>query len=319
MSGEVVICECFARDGLQHEPVFIDTQKKIALIDSFTRAGFSRIEVTSYSHPEKVPAFGDASAVLAGITRKENVFYKATAPNLRGVERALADFEAGHGANELSLLASATDSHSLRNLGASRDEQWRRIEEMSRAAGSHFRLVGVVSVALGCPFEGDVPLDTVIEDVVRFASLGARIVTIGDTTGLGTPKSIRRLFELISQAAPDVTAVAHFHDSRGTAIANCVAAYEAGCRYFDSSFGGVGGHPAKVHYGGGSTGNVATEDLVNLFEMEGISTGLDLDRVMTASELCEQTLERQLESKVARAGFGGPSPALAHRLEKKHA
>lgn len=303
MSAGVVICECFARDGLQHEPAYVATEDKIALIDAFTAAGFPRIEATSYSHPGKVPAFGDAGAVLAGIRRGEGVWYKATTPNRTGVERAVADFEAGHGANEVSLLASATEAHTQRNLGTSREGQWARIAEMVEAAGDRFRLVGVISVALGCPFEGEVPPERVVEDVQRFASYGVGLVTIGDTTGLGTPTKVGRLFRMLAEAAPDVTCVAHFHDTRGVGIANCVAAYEAGCRHFDSSFGGVGGHPTQIRYGSGRAGNVATEDLVNLFEMEGISTGLDLDRVVEASRLCERVLGRDLDSKVARAGF----------------
>lgn len=306
MSADVVICECFARDGLQHEPAFVATADKIALIDAFTEAGFPRIEATSYSHPGKVPAFGDAGDVLAGIARRPSVYYKATTPNLTGVERALADLAAGHGANEVSLLASATESHTQRNLGTSREGQWARIAEMVRAAGDRFRLVGVISVALGCPFEGEVPPERVVEDVLRFAKHGVRIVTIGDTTGLGTPVKVTRLFRLLNAAAPDVTCVGHFHDTRGVGIANCVAAYDAGCSHFDSSFGGVGGHPTKIRYGSGRAGNVATEDLVSLFEMEGVSTGLDLDKMMVASRLCEQVLGRQLDSKVARAGFATP-------------
>lgn len=303
MSADVILCECFARDGLQHEPGFVATADKIALINAFTAAGFPRIEATSYSHPGKVPAFGDAGAVLSGIRRREGVWYKATTPNRLGVERALTDLAAGHGANEVSLLASATESHTERNLGTSRDGQWARIAEMVEAASDRFRLVGVISVALGCPFEGEVAPERVVEDVLRFASMGVKIVTIGDTTGLGTPSKVRRLFTMFAEAAPDVACVAHFHDTRGIGIANCMAAYEVGCRHFDSAFGGVGGHPTQIRYGSGRAGNVATEDLVNLFEMEGISTGLDLDKVVEASRLCERVLGRELDAKVARAGF----------------
>lgn len=303
MSAPVTLCECFARDGLQHETAFIATERKVALIDAFTEAGFPRIEATSYSHPDHVPAFRDASHVLAGITRAPGVWYKATCPNASAVTRALTDLAAGRGANEISLLASATESHTQRNLRTTRDGQWRRIEEMVTLANGRFRLVGVVSAALGCPFEGEVDPESVAADVRRFGSLGAELVTIGDTTGLATPASARRLFRLLRETAPQVTAVAHFHDTRGSAIANCMAAYEEGCRHFDSALGGVGGHPAAIRYGDGHTGNVATEDLVNIFEAQGIATGLDLDRVMAAARLCEETLGRTLDSKVARSGF----------------
>ena len=304
MSEKIIICECFARDGLQHERDFVPTRDKIAVIDAFTDAGFQRIEATSYSHPDRVPAFRDGSAVLAGIRRGEGVFYKATCPNLRAVERAIADLEAGHGASELSLLVSATESHTERNLRTTRASQWKNVADMAQAAQGRFRLVGVVSVAFGCPFEGRVEPGRVVEDTARFAELGARYVTLGDTTGFATPKTVRAVFRRVLDELPDVVPIGHFHDPRGTAIANCLAAIEAGCTHLDSAMGGVGGHPAQIQYGEGNTGNVATEDLVNVLEELGIPTGLDLDRIVAASQMCEKVLGRNLESKVARAGFG---------------
>lgn len=300
----VVICECFARDGLQHEPAFVPTADKVALIDAFSDAGFRRIEATSYSHPDRVPAFRDAGEVLAGIRRLPDVHYKATCPNLRAVTRGLADLDAGHGANELSLLVSATQSHTERNLRTDRETQWRNVAEMAAAARSGARLVGVISVAFGCPFEGHVDIGRVVDDAARFADLGAALVTIGDTTGLATPKSVKAMFSRLLDEVPATIPVAHFHDTRGTGLANCVAALDAGCSHFDSSFGGVGGHPAQVQYGDGYTGNVPTEDLVNLMEELGVDTGLDLDRVAAISRHCETALGRQLHSRVARAGFG---------------
>jgi hydroxymethylglutaryl-CoA lyase len=302
--SSIVICECFARDGLQHETVPVSTANKIRLIDAFTATGFQRIEATSYSHPGRIPVFADAGELLVGITRKPGVWYKATCPNVKAVERAVADLDAGRGANELSLLVSATEAHSQRNLRVTRAGQWQRIEAMAGAAGSRFRLIGVISVALGCPFEGAVAPEVVLGDVRRFAEFGIEMVTIGDTTGLGTPKRVRALFERLHREAPQTTFIAHFHNTRGTALANAVAAYEAGCRHFDSAFGGVGGHPVTIAYGDGMTGNIATEDLVNLFEAEGVSTGLDLDRMMKTSRLCEEILRRPLYSMVARAGLG---------------
>ncbi|TPN85615.1 hydroxymethylglutaryl-CoA lyase [Mesorhizobium sp. CU2] len=304
MNSAVVICECFARDGLQHETAAIAAHDKIEIIDAIADAGFSRIEATSYSHPAQVPAFADASQVLKGIDRREGVSYKATCPNGKAVERALADFAAGYGAEELSLLVSATEAHTERNLRTTREKQWRNVAEMAALAGRRFRLIGVVSMAFGCPFEGKVDQGSVVADIAHFVSIGVRHVTVGDTTGHGTPSSVRSLFERVARDVPEVTAIAHFHDTRGTALANCVAAYEAGCRWFDSALGGVGGHPAQIQYGEGYTGNVATEDLVNLFEAEGVATGLDLDRLSKVSLLCEKTLGRTLQSRVARAGYG---------------
>ena len=298
----VVLCECFARDGLQHEPAFIPTAVKRALIERFAALGFRRIEATSYSNPKVVPQFADASDLLRQLPRREGVFYKATCANPRAVERARADLDAGFGANEISLLVSATEAHTQKNLKRSRAEQWANVEEMVRAADGRFRLVGTVSVAFGCPFEGKVDPAVVAEDAARFAALGVTHVAIGDTTGMATPLSVRDLAGRLSQLE-GLVPIAHFHDSRGTGLVNYVAAYEAGMRHFDSSFGGVGGHPAKVKYGGGHTGNVCTEDLVGLFESMGIATGIDLDGLLATAEYCEQALGRELHGRVTRTGL----------------
>jgi len=218
------------------------------------------------------------------------------------VERALADLAAGHGANEISLLVSASESHSRRNLNRSRDEQWRNVEQMAAAADNRFRVIGTVSVAFGCPFEGEVPQDRVLEDAKRFVSLGVRHVALGDTTGLATPARIRNLLDTL-QGIPGLVPIAHFHDTRGTGLVNCLAAHEAGVRHFDSSFGGVGGHPDKVKYGEGHTGNVCTEDLASLFESLGIATGIALDKLLDTARFCEQVLGRELHGRVTRSGL----------------
>src|SRR6185369_11028225 len=168
----VTLCECFARDGLQHEPAFIPTATKRALVERFASLGFPRVEATSYSNPKVVPQFADASELLKSLNRRTDTFYKATCAHVRAVERALADLDAGFGANEISLLVSATESHSQRNLNRSRTEQWRNIADMVRAARGRFRLIGTVSVAFGCPFEGKVDAGVVAADVERFLELG---------------------------------------------------------------------------------------------------------------------------------------------------
>ncbi len=304
MADRVVLCECFARDGLQHESEFVPTERKRALVERFVALGFTRVEATSYSNPKVIPQFADASDMLKALPRRDGVYYKATCANLKAVERALADLEAGFGANEISLLVSATESHSQRNLKSSRADQWARIAEMAGAARTRFRLIGVVSVAFGCPFEGAVDPGVVVDDVRRFLGLGVRHVALGDTTGHATPRSITALFRRVLDDVPQVTAIAHLHDTRGTGLANCVAAFDAGIRHFDSSFGGVGGHPAQVKYGGGYTGNVCTEDLVAMFEGMGIDTGLDLDRRVETARFCEESLGRPLFGKVTRTGLG---------------
>ena len=298
--SRVVLCECFARDGLQHEPAFVPTATKRALVERFAALGFPRVEATSYSNPKVVPQFADASELLRTLTRRPQVFYKATCANVKAVERALADLDAGYGANEISLLVSATEAHAQKNLNRTRAEQWQNIAAMVDAAHERFRMVGTVSVAFGCPFEGKVDAGSVIADVQRFAELGVTHVALGDTTGMATPRSVRGMFERIPRP---VVPIAHFHDTRGTGLVNYVAAYDAGVRHFDCSFGGVGGHPAKVKYGGGFTGNVCTEDLVNLFESMGIDTGIDTGRLLETAEFCEQALGRELHGRVTRSGL----------------
>jgi hydroxymethylglutaryl-CoA lyase len=296
----VVFCECFARDGLQHEPAFVPTATKRALVERFAALGFPRVEATSYSNPKVVPQFADASELLRTLSRRSGVFYKATCANVKAVERALADLDAGHGANEISLLVSATESHTQKNLNRTRAEQWQNIAAMVEAAKGRFRMVGTVSVAFGCPFEGKVDAGSVLSDVDRFCELGVDHVALGDTTGMATPRSVAKMFEKVQKP---VVPIAHFHDTRGTGLVNYVAAYEAGVRHFDSSFGGVGGHPAKVKYGGGFTGNVCTEDLVNLFESMGIDTGIDVGGLLATAESCEQALGRELHGRVTRSGL----------------
>src|SRR5437762_470961 len=215
----VTLCECFARDGLQHEPAFVPTATKRALVERFAALGFKRVEATSYSNPKIVPQFADASELLKSVERKPGVHYKATCANVRAVERALADLDAGFGANEISLLVSATEAHSQKNLNRSRAEQWHNIEEMVRAAKGRFRMVGTVSVAFGCPFEGKVDPDSVLKDVEKFASLGVALVALGDTIGAATPSTVRSMMKIIL-GGKNITPIAHFHDTRGTGLVN---------------------------------------------------------------------------------------------------
>src|SRR5690606_14742583 len=201
------------------------------------------------------------------------------------------------------LLVSATDSHSLKNLKRTRTDQWKNIKDMVAAAGGQYRLVGTISMAFGCPFEGQVSESAVLQDVEKFSNAGVQLVALGDTTGMAVPATTQRLFAAVIREFPQVVPVAHFHDSRGTGMVNYLAAYESGVRYFDCSMGGVGGHPTKVKYGGGFTGNVCTEDWVNLLESMGVDTGVDLQRLLDASAYCESVLGRALHSKVALSGL----------------
>ena len=300
---EVVLCECFARDGLQHEPEVLPAEAKAAMLARIADCGFRRIEITSFSHPKYIPQFADADTVLAAVPPRPGVLFKATCPNPAAVRRALAAREGGRGPEEISFLVSASEGHTRKNLRRSRAEQWAQVEEMAALAGDAFTTVGTISVAFDCPFDGPTPEERVVEDARRFLSLGVGRIAIGDTIGSATPPRVRALMRRLRDALPEeAVLIAHFHDSRGTGVANCVAALEAGVTYFDTALGGTGGHPAGIAYGEGFTGNVCTEDLATLFEAMGIRTGLDLEAVREAGRAAEALLGRRLHARTTRLG-----------------
>ncbi len=297
----VVLCECLARDGLQHEERIVPAAAKIALIDRIADCGFRRIEITSFAHPQQVPQFADAEAVLRGVRRRPGVLFKATCPNPRAVERALAAQAGGWGPDELSLLVSASEGHTRRNLKRTREEQWANVAEMARLAAGQFVLVGTISVAFDCPFDGPTTPAQVLADAERFAALGVTRIAIGDTVGSATPPRVRDLIGWLHGALPEATLIAHFHDSRGTGIANTLAAVEAGLTHADCALGGTGGHPTGIAYGEGFTGNTCTEDLATALAAMGYETGLDMARLRAAGLEAERLLGRALGSRALRA------------------
>ncbi len=299
---EITLCECFARDGLQHEPTNIPAADKAAILARIADCGFPRIEITSFSHPGHVPQFADADAVLAAVPPRPGVLFKATCPNPAAVRRALAAKAAGRGPEEISFLVSASEGHTSKNLRRTREEQWANVTEMAALAAGAFVTVGTVSVAFDCPFDGPTPEATVESDARRFAALGVTRIAIGDTVGSATPPRVRSLMSRLRAALPEATFIAHFHDSRGTGLANCIAALDAGITHFDTALGGTGGHPAGIGYGEGFTGNVCTEDFALLLHAMGCDTGLDLDRVMDAGRAAEVLLGRTLHSRALRMG-----------------
>lgn len=304
LTNAVVLCECFARDGLQHEPAFVPTARKIALIDRFSALGFTRIEATSFTHPGNVPQFTDADEVLRGIRREAGTRYKATCVNLRSVERALAAADAGFGPHEISVIMVASDGLLKKAFKRSPEDQYGVIAAMIEAAGGRFELIGTISSALGCPFDGKIDPARVLEYARWLAGKGARYIAIGDTTGMGNPRSVAELFGQLLSALPDIRFIAHFHDTRGAGLANSLAAYQAGVRHFDCAFGGTGGNPAKISYAEGHAGNVCTEDLVTMFESMGIGTGLNLADLLSTARQCEDVLGRELDGRVTRSGLG---------------
>jgi hydroxymethylglutaryl-CoA lyase len=302
----LVLCECFARDGLQHETRQIPAEAKIAMIERIADAGFRRIEITSFSHPQQVPQFADAEAVLKGVKRRPGVLFKATCPNPQAVNRALEAKQGGWGPDEISLLVSASEGHSQKNLHRTREEQWLNVAEMAALARDNFVMVGTISVVFDCPFDGPTPQERVLQDAERFAAMGVTRIAIGDTIGSATPPRVRDLIGWLHGALPEATFIAHFHDSRGTGVANTLAAVEAGLTHADCALGGTGGHPAKIAYGEGFTGNTCTEDLVTALHAMGYETGLDLPKLYEAGREAERLLGRQLYSKAVRLGEATP-------------
>lgn len=300
----VTICECAVRDGLQHERAFIPTETKLAMIRRFVSQGFKRIEVTSFSHPVRVPQFADAENLLRNLERVDGVSYKATCVNATAVRRAIAAAEAGFGPSEISLVVSASESHSLRNVGARHDEVEREFSGViGDALDQGLAVMGTIATAFGCPFTGTVAPSDVVRWVEFFTAHGIHTISLGDTTGMANPRGVRERFDELMGAYRGVSWVAHLHDSRGLALANAVAALEAGVRSFDAAFGGLGGHPANIRYARGHTGNLVTEDFVAALESMGIATGLRIDKLADTARWVEKVIGRPLHGHIGRAGL----------------
>jgi hydroxymethylglutaryl-CoA lyase len=297
------IREVGPRDGFQNEPEIIPTAEKIRLIDMLSSTGLKRIEVTSFTRPDVIPQLADADEVLDGITRREGVSFSVLIPNRRGLERAL---ERRDRFDEASFFLSASETHNRRNVNRSTDESLTDLEQTIPAAReAGLRCEGVVATSFGCPYEGRVDPDRVLEIVTRLRDAGCQEVGFGDTTGMSNPLQVRRFYEKALARLEGTEVTAHFHDTRGQGLANVLAALEEGVDSFESSFGELGGCPVPP----GSTGNVATEDVVSMIEEMGIETGVDLTALIEASAAAQQTLGRALGSHVLRAGPVNWNPA----------
>lgn len=304
LPASVTICECAVRDGLQHEPDFVPTKVKTQMVELFAGLGFQRIETTSFSHPAHVPQFADAEALLRELLRSPGVTYKATCVNAVAVRRAVATVEAGYGPTEISVVVSASESHSRRNVGVGHAEVQAQLDAViGEALSSGLAVTGTVATAFGCPFSGPVPLADVSRWVEFFSERGVATISLGDTTGMGNPVTVEERCGQLLDRHRGLEWIGHFHDSRGLALANALAALRAGVRSLDAAFGGLGGHPANIHYGRGHTGNLATEDLVAALEATGVDTGIRLDRLVDAALEVERIIGRQLHGHIGRAGL----------------
>jgi len=290
----VHLCECWARDGLQNQADFLPTEKKIRMLELLGETGFGKIEITSFSHPKVVPQFSDAETVLKETKRKPGVIYKATCVNKKALERAIQAKNEGYGPEQVSFVIAASEAYNRINVNMDQEQLLAQLDEMIRMAAEHeIDCLVSVSTAFGYPQPGDVPPERIVELVARFRDRNVKTITIGDTTGMANPDTSYRLFDLLLRNFPDVTFIAHFHDTKGWGIANAAAALEAGITHFDTSLGGIGGPPSTRDRSLGHTGNVCTEDFVFLLEDMGIRTGIDRDRLIEAGKLSEQWLGRQ--------------------------
>jgi hydroxymethylglutaryl-CoA lyase len=272
----------------------VPTDGKVELIDALSTTGLRRIEAVSFVHPKAIPQMGDADEVWARITRNPEVEYSALVPNVRGMQRALAA-----GFTDIEVVISASDTHNRRNINRSTDESLADVPELvSMAHDAGGTLQVIVSTAWGCPYEGDIPVERVLHVVREAVAAGADSIAYGDTTGMATPTRVVELVGETRSTHPDVPLGLHFHNTRGTGLANVYAALQLGVDDFDASVGGLGGCP----YAPGASGNIATEELVHMLEDMGVETGVDLEALIAAAAYAEKLVGRELPSQVLRAG-----------------
>jgi hydroxymethylglutaryl-CoA lyase len=290
----IAIHEVAPRDGLQNEALFVPTDDKVAWIDSLSDLGYAKIEVTSFTSPAAIPALRDAEEVMRRIRRAPGIEYTALVPNARGAERAIDGR-----ADEFNLVMSASATHNLANLRMTQAQSFRSLAEVIGLAQRAGTAVNVsLSCAFGCPMEGAVAADAVLDWCARFADLDVRRLTLCDTTGMADPGQVLALCGAARARLPAVDFTAHFHDTRGLGGANVFAALQAGITRFDASLGGIGGCP----YAPGASGNVATEDLVHLLTCLGHDSGLTFEGLTPAADQLQALVGHALPSAVRRAG-----------------
>lgn len=290
---QVTIVEVGPRDGLQNESVRLSTADKVTFVDALTNAGLPVIEVAAFVHPTRVPQMADASEVCLGLTRRPGTRYVALVPNLQGLERAV---EAG--LTEVAIFAAASESFSRANIKASIDQSLDTYASVCRRAQSYgVRVRGYLSTAFGCPFEGEVAPQTVMTLAERLLDLGVFEVAVSDTIGVAHPGQVSAVLDVLETRIPLARLALHFHDTRGTALANVLVGLEHGVTTFDASAGGLGGCP----FAPGASGNLATEDLVYMLNGLGIRTNVDLDQLVAASSFIGERIDHPLPSRFLTA------------------
>jgi len=296
----VKIVEVGPRDGLQNEKVTVPTEAKVEYITALADAGLKVIEAGAFVSPKWVPQMADSAEVYREIPKDPGVEYPVLVPNMKGLERAV---EAG--VKSIAIFTAASDTFNKRNINMSIDESFVNYAPVvARARTEGMRVRGYISTAFGCPYEGDVPPEKVLEVSARLLDLGCYEVSVGDTIGVGTPMQVQGVVGILLQVIPASKLAMHFHDTRGTALANTLAALEMGIATFDASSGGLGGCP----YAPGASGNLATEDLIYMLDHMGIDTGVSLERLVSASTIIGQYIDHPLPGKYLQACTRGALP-----------
>lgn len=302
------------RDGFQNEPVFIESADKIAFINALSACGFAKIEATSFTSPKAIPALRDAEVVMHEIKRVPGVEYTVLIPNVRGLERALAC-----GIDEANLVMSVSETHNRANLRMTREQsmaQLGQIIEVLQQRDPSARPVAInvsLSTTFGCPMEGEIAESEVLRLIENFARQGVKRMSLCDTTGMAFPSQVRRLCRKAKANYPDVTFTLHFHNTRGLAQSNVLAAIDAGIDRFDAALGGIGGCP----YAPGASGNACTEEVVHMLELEGFDTGVDLQKLMQVSATLPALVQHDVPSQILKAGHrltAHPAPAYVREI-----
>jgi hydroxymethylglutaryl-CoA lyase len=299
----VHVVEVGPRDGLQNEKVTIPTEAKIDYITALADAGLTTIEAGAFVSPKWVPQMADTAEVYRNIPKDSGVDYPVLVPNMKGLDRAIET-----GVKSISIFTAASDTFNKRNINMSIDESFANYAPVAaRARAEGMKVRGYVSTAFGCPYEGDVAPEKVLEVSARLLDLGCYEVSVGDTIGVGTPVQVQGVIGILLQVIPSSKLAMHFHDTRGSALANTLAALEMGIATFDASSGGLGGCP----YAPGASGNMATEDLVYMLEKMGIDTAVDLNLLVAASQIIAPYLDHPLPGRYLQACTRAAAPVAA--------
>jgi len=291
---QVYISEVGLRDGLQSEKIQLTLDQKINLLHHIESSGIKIIEIGSFVSPKAVPALADTDKLYQSIIPKDGVEYRALIMNTRGIERAVAC-----GIKKVKFTVSASKSHSLHNANATPEEVLSKLEAIKQIADDNgIELSGAISTSFGCPFEGNIPVQNVIDVIQRYVNMGVMEISLSDTTGMANPLQVYEYCARVQDKFPNVTWNLHFHNTRGLGLANVLAAMQAGMDRFDSSFAGLGGCP----FAPGATGNIATEDLLNMMNEMGISTGVDLEKAINTGRIVQTYLGHDSDSFILKAG-----------------